>query len=133
MTIKTITKLETANTLIIPFIKDDKLEEQLIKRAKLIGFEMEELGNSFSAEKKETLIVATPSKKYNKVIFFGLGKNPNSKEVINAFRSLIKNNKKKLSGEIAFDLKGNASLAELIANGICLASYEIGMLKTREE
>jgi leucyl aminopeptidase len=133
MKIKTITQLELANTLIIPFIKDDKLEEQLIKRAKLIGYEMEELGNSFLAEKKETLIVSTPNKKYSKVIFFGLGKNPNSKEVINAFRSLIKNNKKKLSGEIAIDLKGNADLAELIANGISLASYEIGMLKTREE
>lgn len=133
MKINTISKLESAKTLIIPFIKDDKLEEQLIKRAKLIGYEMEELGNNFSAAAKETLIVATPRKKYNKVIFFGLGKNPTTKEVITAFRSLLKNNKKKLSGEVVVDLKGNADLAELIANGVCLASYEIGMLKTREE
>ena len=74
ISIRTITQLDQANTLIIPFIKDDKLEENLLKRAKLIGYEMEELGNSFTAEKKETLIVATPSKKYSKVIFLVWGK-----------------------------------------------------------
>ena len=31
------------------------------------------------------------------------------------------------------DLKGNADLAELMANGISLASYDIGMMKTRAE
>ncbi|MFT4734004.1 MAG: leucyl aminopeptidase [Algoriphagus sp.] len=133
MTIKTITKLEAANTLIIPFIKDDKLGEQLLKRAKLLGYEMEELGNSFSAEKKETLMISTPRKKYGKVIFFGLGEKPTSKETIDSFRSLIKSNKKKLNGDIIIDLKGNSNLAELIANGISLASYDIGMLKTRTE
>lgn len=133
MTINTITKLESANTLIIPFFKSDKLEEQLLTRAKVIDYSMEELSQNFSAEKKEVLIVATPKKKFNKVVFLGLGKDSNSKEVINAFRSLFKNNKKKFSGEIAVDLKGLANLAEYIANGISLASYEIGMLKTRVE
>lgn len=133
MKINTITKLESTHTLIIPILKNDKLEEELLKRAKVIDYSMEELSESFSGEKKETLIVATPKKKFNKVVFIGLGKNPNSREVINVFRSFFKSNKKKLSGEIVVDIKGNAGLAELIANGISLASYDIGMLKTREE
>ena len=133
MKINTITKLESANTLIIPILKDDRLEEELLKRAKAIDYSMEELSQSFSGDKKEVLIVATPKKKFNKVIFIGLGKEPNSKDIINAFRSFFKSNKKKLSGEIVIDLKGIVELAELIANGIPLASYDIGMLKTREE
>ncbi|AWV99957.1 leucyl aminopeptidase family protein [Arcticibacterium luteifluviistationis] len=132
MKISTITKIESANTLIIPIRKDDKLEEELLKRAKTIDYSMEELSESFSAEKKEVLIVATPKKKFNKVVFIGLGKDTNSKDIINVFRSFFKNNKKKLSGEIVIDLKGIADLAELVANGISLAAYEIGMLKTRD-
>ncbi len=133
MKISTITKIESANTLIIPFIKDDKLEESLVKQAKLAGFEMEELAESFKAGKKENLIISTPGKKYSRVIYFGLGEKPNSGEIISQFRSLFKSNKSKFKGHIVVDLKGNADLTEFIANGISLASYDIGMLKTREE
>ena len=133
MTIKTITKIEAAQTLIIPFVQSDDLADQLLKHAKLMGFSMEELAEDFKAKAKETLLIATPTKKFRRVVFVGLGEKPNSGQVIAAFRSLFHAQKTKLTGEVVVDIKGTAELATSIANGIALASYELGMLKTREE
>ncbi len=133
MKINLITKLETANTLIIPFVKGENFTEQLLVKSKIIGYSLEELERSFKGDKKEILIVATPRKKFEKVVFIGLGEKPNSADVITAFRSFFKNNKKKLSGEIVIDVKGMSTYSEYFANGISLATYEIGALKTEKK
>jgi leucyl aminopeptidase len=127
------TKTETTDLLILPFVQSDDLKTKLDKQAIRFGISAEELTRSFNAEKGETFRLAFSKKKISSVLFLGLGKSPDSYSIINRFRALFATQKKKWKGVIIVDLKGFAGEAEYIANGILLASYEIGMLKTRED
>jgi leucyl aminopeptidase len=131
--INTITKISTANTLIVPFLKGESLAKDLLTRSKAIGYEMEELEESFKAERGEILNIATPDKDFKRMVFVGLGEKPNGAQVIEVFRLLFYKNKKKWKGEIVVDIKTVADYCEYFANGLALSEYEIGALKTREE
>lgn len=129
----TTTKLTEVSTLIVPFLKTDKLAEELLTRSKALGYEMEELDQAFKAEKGETLIVASPSKGFKRMVLVGLGDEPNPSQVVGVFRKLFYQNKKKWTGKIAVDTKTIAKFVEPMANGIVLGQYEIGTLKTDQK
>lgn len=131
--ISLITKVESANVLIVPFVKNDNLAKDLLTRSKAIGYEVEELDDSFKADKGEILIVATPGKSFKRMVFVGLGEKPNGTQIIEVFRSLFYKNKKKWKGQIVVDTKSVSNYSEYFANGLALSEYEIGALKTREE
>lgn len=133
MTIKIFTKADNAQTLIMPFVKNEQLAEHLLKNAKAINISMEALEEDFKAEKGEKMVISTPGKKFEKIVLLGLGQNPTNATVLQVFRSFFNAEKKKLKGLVLVDLKGHSDLAHYAANGIALASYEIGMLKAREE
>lgn len=131
--INTISKIDSASVLIVPFEKGESLAKNLLTRSKAIGFEIDELDDSFKAEKGETMIVATSGKPFKKMVFVGLGEKPNGAQIIEVFRTLFYKNKKKWKGSIVVDTKTVADYCEYFANGLALSEYEIGALKTREE
>ncbi|UBM57754.1 leucyl aminopeptidase [Marinilongibacter aquaticus] len=126
MTIKTISELKSADVLISAFIKTDELEEQLSSK----GFEW--AVDSFAAEKGESLVFLKESRQLKQVLL-GLGKNAKNADVLFVFRQFFAAQKTKLKGKIVLDLRGLEGYAEFVANGTLLASYNIGLLKTREK
>ena len=135
MNIQLIPNLTTQDTVIIPVVENDALVSTLEKIAEMTGTDAANLSDDFKAKEKETLSFYANAKSFKKVILIGLGKEPKTRKVIEAFRSFFYKNKKKLAGDIAIDLQsGNTSdLAEYIVNGIFLASYEISFLRTDEK
>lgn len=127
MEIKSTLNPGSPKTLIVPVFK---AADQIENWSKETGIDIKE---KFSGEKKETFWVSLESIPYKSIVFLGLGSKSSDKDTIDAFRSFFFASKKKLGGEIVVDLRVCADEAEFIANGIYLASYELGMLKTREE
>ncbi len=130
MICKCITRFEIDGTLIYPILKSENLAESLLPKSKSIGLSAEFLSNEFKAEKKEVFQVATPRKAYDKVVFLGLGEKPNSHTFIEVLRHYFFSNKEKIKGNVTIDLRGLANYTTAIANGIALAQYQLGMLKT---
>lgn len=130
MNILVASKIERADLLIVPFVQTADFSDRLTRMASKIGISSAELSASFKGEKKETFLVATPQRKISKTLLLGLGKSPDSAQIIQTFRSLFQSQKNKWSGSIAVDLKSMAEKAEYVVNGIMLATYELGMLKT---
>jgi leucyl aminopeptidase len=132
MNIQLSSTLQNHTTVIIPVIEDDQLKSTLSAIAKTAGIEEATLINDFKAKAKESFSFYVSGKSFGRMILIGLGKEPKTRKVIDTFRSFFYKNKKALSGNIAVDLQsGNTEqLAEYVVNGIVLAPYEIGFLKT---
>lgn len=127
MEINVILKPASTKTLIVPIYKGDS---QLEKWSMETGIDISE---NFNGEKKETFRVSLEKGDFKSLVFLGLGSQPSDSDIIYTFRSFFFKNKKKLNGKIVIDLRACKEKAEFIANGISLASYELGMLKTRDE
>lgn len=135
MKINIVSTLGTHNTVVIPVIENDGLNETLSKIAELTGVNATVISADFKAAAKENLSFFVNGKTFEKVVLLGLGKAPKTSAVIDTLRSFFYKNKKKIVGNIAVDLTlgSTESLAEYIANGIFLAPYEIGFLKTEDK
>lgn len=134
MNIHVTTSASTHKTLIIPVIESDDLNDVTNKIAELTGVDAQLISDDFKAKEKESITFIVSGKPFQKVALIGLGKSPKSRKVIEAFRSFFYKNKKKLAGNVAIDLTigQTENYAEFIANGVFLAEYEIGFLKTDE-
>lgn len=117
---------------IIPLQESDKLVTQLQKIARLTGIDSETLVADFKATKKEVFTIYPTKKAFLKVYLVGLGKPKTASDSVAIARSFFYKNKKKLSGGFSINLlSGNTeNQAENMANGLYLAEYEIGFLKT---
>ncbi len=85
---------------------------------------------NFSGKAKETVIYFSPENQ--KIIVLGLGNKDDFKTVKSTFRSFFYHNKSKIKGDISilFSEKISPEIASAVAQGIALAAYEIGHLKS---
>ncbi len=135
MQIQLSSTIATHATLIIPVIETDNLTPVFTNIAELTSLETSTFSADFRGKANEILSFYVSNKSYQRVILLGLGKEPKSRKVIGVFRSFFYKNKQTLSGNVGVDLKsGNTEqFAEYVVNGVVLASYEIGFLKTNVE
>jgi leucyl aminopeptidase len=128
------TKLNSAGIsklYIIPVFESEIIANPIKKILGSVKFDNWALLDHFKGSPKETLL----SVGENKVYFLGLGKKREASAVSKVFRSFFYNNKSKLSGNISIllDHDGLGEFAEAMANGIYLAQYNLGMLKTNQK
>ncbi|MCP9754898.1 leucyl aminopeptidase [Lacihabitans sp. CCS-44] len=120
-----------SNSYIIPVFENENIPDLIKKIGSSIKFDNWTLLDHFKGSAKETLL----SVGENKIYFLGLGKKREVSAVSKVFRSFFYNNKSKLSGNIniLLDHDDLGEFAEAIANGIYLAQYNLGMLKTNQK
>lgn len=122
------------NILIFPLLADDQLEANLLSVSKATGLKPELMTREFKAEPKENLLLFHPESD-QKIYLLGLGKKPGSIDYIKTFRSFFYHKRSLFDGIVSIDLHtgGLNHVAEFIVNGICLASYKLGALKTHSD
>lgn len=116
---------------LIPVFENENIPDLIKKIGGVIKFDNWALLDHFKGSAKETLL----SVGENKIYFLGLGKKREASAVSKIFRNFFYHNKSKLSGNISIllDHDGLEEFAEAIANGIYLAQYNLGMLKTNQK
>jgi leucyl aminopeptidase len=113
------------NIILLPLYEDFNFDEisKTIPEVYLEGF---------TGKLKEILIYISPQNE--KITALGLGKKRDLKTAKTVFRSFFYNNKSKLKGDIQirFSEKVNPEISSGVSEGITLAKYELGQLKTNE-
>lgn len=127
----TINNSEKAAIYVLPIFESDSILEKIQSVSTEIGFDNFSLLEHFKGAAKEQLLSVGDSKIY----FLGLGKKRESAAVSKIFRSFFYNNKSKLKGQISIllDHDNLAEFATEISNGIYLAQYNLGLLKTNQK
>lgn len=84
----------------------------------------------FKGKSKETAVCVLETGV--KIMFLGLGKKKNGKEISSVFRSFFYKQKANFTANVSIDINNEeiGSYAENIANGVFLAEYNIGIYKT---
>lgn len=133
MKIKVINEhISSVKVVILPFFQEDNLDSLLQKSCQEFTIDFELLRQDFKAEAKEIHIVYSPQNQ--KIIYLGLGKNPNSSDVIKAFRTLFFKQKSKLSAEITIDLNSlPEAWIEYAIIGSMLGGYDLDLYKTEKK
>jgi len=119
------------NILIIPFTTQQVQDNDFEKTAMLLRIPLEMLRTDFKGEKGEIFAHYVDT---TKVFLVGLG-NPQTTmtEIIHIFRSLSHRHQTKFSSPVGVSLLQHENpqlLAELLINGLCLGTYQIGHLKS---
>jgi leucyl aminopeptidase len=115
--------------IILPFLQDENLENLLQKTCQEFTIDFELLKQDFKAESKEIHIVYSPQNQ--KIICLGLGKKPNSSDVIKAFRTLFFKQKSKLPAELIIDVRSLPEVwTEYVVIGSMLGGYDLDLYKT---
>lgn len=124
---KHVSDYET-QTYIIPVFESEDIEDKIGEISDELYFHNWEYLLNFKAKEKESVLFIGE----NKIYFLGLGKKREASAVSKVFRSFFYHNKSKLSGNVGILLDHDdlGEFAEAIANGIYLAQYNLGMLKT---
>ena len=119
----------SVKVIILPFIQDENFENLLQKTAQDFALNFELLNQDFKAESKEIHVIYSPQNQ--KIICLGLGKNPNSSDVIKAFRTLFFKQKTKLPAEVTIDVNSlPESWTEYAVIGSMLGGYDLDLYKT---
>ena len=120
-----------SNLFVIPIFESEIISNTIKKIPSSIKFDNWPLLDHFKGSAKETLLSAGE----NRIHFLGLGKKREASAISKVFRSFFYHNKSKLSGNISILLDHDdlEEFAEAIANGIYLAQYNLGMLKTNQK
>lgn len=118
-----------AKAIILPIVQSENLSNELAQIALAYGIDASLLKQDFKANTKE--ILSFYSTNNQKVMLLGLGKKPNSSDVIRAFRTLIHQHKSKLPTEITIDSKNlPEAWVEFMVNGCILGTYDLKLYKT---
>ena len=130
MKVNHITQLNPDTKVIIfSFLQDDNFETHLQKVSNDFELNLELLKQDFKGDLKEFQIVYSPDNQ--KIILLGLGKKPNSSDIIKAFRTLFLKQKSKLPSEVTIDVRNLSSdLIEYVVNGSMLGGYDLDLYKT---
>ena len=138
ITLLTAQDTTTASVRIVPFVKNAHFHDSLAAFAQQHGLAKTLLANDFKAEWKENLVVYTSNNQ--KIYLLGLGEKATFGETQAAFRSLIFQQKARLSSHIAVDftinnsndLQKNNNIEAAVA-GLLLGRYDIGSYKTEKK
>jgi leucyl aminopeptidase len=115
--------------IVFSFLQDENLETHLQKVSNDFELNLELLKQDFKADLKEFQVVYSP--KNQKVILLGLGKNPNSSDIIKAFRTLFLKQKSKLPNEVTIDVQNlPVTWTEYVVIGSMLGGYDLDLYKT---
>lgn len=118
-------------TLLVPIVQDEHLPDRLSALAVETGLSPVMLAAEFKADFKE--IQAFFTVEGAKVYLLGLGKRPGSGELIQALRTLVHQQKKKLPSHLTLDGRTlDEAWLEPIVIGTLLGGYRLGMYKTDE-
>lgn len=130
MTINHISQLNPdTKVIILSFLQDDNFETQLQKVNDDFELNFELLKQDFKADLKE--FQAVYSLKNQKIILLGLGKKPNSSDIIKAFRTLFLKYKSKLPNEVTISVQNlPAEWVEYAVIGSMLGGYDLDLYKT---
>ncbi len=131
---------EFPDTVIVPVAESNDLEKILLEISAVTHVPSEFLKSDFKANAKELFQFYYSYKGQSKrFLLLGMGENPRSIDVLNAFRALIFKRKKNLPTTFAISYGfGNApenpsDWIEAAVNGIMLGLYDIGLYKTTEK
>jgi leucyl aminopeptidase len=133
MKINHITKLKPDSKVIIfAFLQDEHLENKLQKTCTDFGLNFDLLKQDFKAESKQIQVVYSP--KNQKVTFLGLGKKPNSSDVIKAFRTLFFKQKPNLPNDLTIDVQNLPDeYLEYVVIGSMLGGYDLDLYKSERK
>ena len=133
MKINHISQLDSDTKVVIfSFLQDDNFENQLEKVSNDFGLNLELIKQDFKADLKEFQVVY--SSKNQKIILLGLGKNPNSSDIIKAFRTLFLKQKSKLPNEVTIDVQNLQEVwTEYAVIGSMLGGYDLDLYKTEDK
>lgn len=122
----------SVKVIILPFLQDENLDNLLQKYCQEFTIDFGLLKQDFKAESKEIHIIYSPQNQ--KIICLGLGKNPNSTDVIKAFRTLFFKQKSKLPSEVTIDVNSlPEAWIEYAAIGSMLGGYDLDLYKTEKK
>lgn len=129
-----VTKINSDNihkTFIVPLFESDQIIDTVKLIAEKIGFDNWQLLEHFKGSSKEQLLYVGNSKVY----FLGLGKKREQSLTTKVFRSFFFNQKAKLNDHLSIILDHDnlGEFAGAMANGVFLAQYNLGMLKTNQK
>lgn len=131
---------DTADTLIVPCLKNQALSPELQSRFEKAGISSAELLKDYCGEFKEVFWTYLPweNGSSKRVFLLGLGENPGFVQMLTALRSFIHRYRSKLSASIGLyvshwqeDGPWRRHL-EAALNGIYLGRYQLGMYKTED-
>lgn len=115
--------------IILSFLQDDNFETHLQKVSDDFELNLELLKQDFKADLKEFQVVYSPNNQ--KVILLGLGKNPDSSDIIKAFRTMFLKQKSKLPNEVTIDVQNlPETWIEYAVIGSMLGGYDLDLYKT---
>lgn len=118
--------------IIFSFLQDAQFENQLQKVSNDFELNLELVKQDFKADLKEFQVVYSPNNQ--KVILLGLGKNPNSSDIIKAFRTLFLKQKSKLPHEVTIDVQNlPEAWVEYVVIGSMLGGYDLDLYKTEDK
>ena len=115
--------------IIFSLLQDDNFETQLQKVSSDFELNLELLAQDFKADLKEFQVVYSPNNQ--KIILLGLGKNPNSSDIIKAFRTMFLKQKSKFPNEVTIDVRNLPDgWVEYAVIGSMLGGYDLDLYKT---
>ena len=115
--------------IIFSLLQDDNFETQLQKVSSGFELNLELLAQDFKADLKEFQVVYSPNNQ--KIILLGLGKNPNSSDIIKAFRTMFLKQKSKFPNEVTIDVRNLPDgWVEYAVIGSMLGGYDLDLYKT---
>jgi leucyl aminopeptidase len=115
--------------IIFSFLQDDNFETHLQKVIDDFELNLELLKQDFKADLKEFQVIYSPNNQ--KVILLGLGKNPDSSDIIKAFRTMFLKQKSKLPNEVTVDVQNlPETWIEYAVIGSMLGGYDLDLYKT---
>ena len=118
--------------IIFSFLQDDNFETHLQKVSNDFELNLELLKQDFKGDLKESHIAYSLNNQ--KIILLGLGKNPNSSDIIKAFRTLFLKQKSKLPNEVTIDVQNLPdNLIEYVVIGSMLGGYDLDLYKTEDK
>ena len=121
-----------ARVIIFSFLQDAQFETQLQKVSNNFELNFELLKQDFKADLKEFQVTYSPNNQ--KVILLGLGKNPNSSDIIKAFRTLFLKQKSKLPNDVTVDVQNlPETWTEYVVVGSMLGGYDLDLYKTEDK
>ena len=133
MKINNISQLNPDTKVIIfSFLQDNNFDTHLQKVSNDFELNLELLKQDFKGDLKEFQITYSPNNQ--KVILLGLGKKPNSSDIIKAFRTLFLKQKSKLPSEATIDVQNlSDELVEYGVIGSMLGGYNLDLYKTEDK
>lgn len=123
----------SSSAVFILFLSGNNLATQLSATLFRYDLDAPTLESDFKAEKNETLFLY--NKQGQKIWLVGLGKETSLPALIATMRSVVYRQKSKLTDQVGVDFSflppdNAAAYAEGAANGVMLATYNIGLYKT---